>query len=283
MDRKTAEFLNALNRRFYAAQAQSFGQTRTRPWAGWQRLLPWLETRAGAVSASPLAILDLGCGNGRFFAFLRQHLRHDFVYHGIDSSAALLAMARQDFAADARASFIETDLSADDHGAAYVREGQEVAWDFIAAFGLLHHWPGFENRVEFLRDAAQALHPGGLLGVAFWQFAKHERFQRKIVSWSTQAGVDSAQLEAGDCLLSWGPSPDALRYCHFADDGELLRLRKRLEADGVHLCEAFSSDGETGDLNLYWLLEVRKAACVGAAPFSPRQSANEKRKTEVNQ
>lgn len=264
MDRKTTEFLNALNRHFYAAQAASFSETRTRSWAGWLRLLPWLEALPGqaraasASHASPIYILDLGCGNGRFFGFLRDHLQRNFVYQGVDASAALLAHARRDFAADARASFCEAEIRPGSHHTACARDGAPQSWDFIAAFGLLHHLPGFENRAAFLIDAAQTLRAGGLLGVTFWQFAKFERFQRKIVSWSTQPSVDPTLLEGGDFLLAWGASPHALRYCHFADDAELTRLRVCLEAAGAHRREAFSADGETGELNLYWLIEARE-------------------------
>lgn len=266
MDRKTTEFLNALNRRFYAAQAAAFSETRSAAWPGWRRLVPQLAALPGAAAEAPLAVLDLGCGNGRLFAFLRDQLQRDFVYLGVDSSAALLGLARASFADDARARFEAADLCAagsPGDGTATNESSQpwrSQAWDFIAVFGVMHHLPGFENRAAFLLDCAHALRAGGLLAVTFWQFGKLERFRRKIVPWSA-LGADApaaSQLEDGDFLLSWGTSGGALRYGHFADEAELARLRTQL-ADACLCCEeTFCADGETGDLNRYWLLAFEK-------------------------
>src|SRR5258706_16420982 len=89
MDQDTARRLNDINRRFYEVTAESFDQTRQSPWPGWEALLPYLPPRQ-----TPLSVLDVGCGNGRFGVFLAQHLGMDVHYHGVDNSAGLLVGAR---------------------------------------------------------------------------------------------------------------------------------------------------------------------------------------------
>ena len=44
---KTRAQLLEINRRFYAAHAEAFDRSRgARPWAGWDRLRPWLAARS---------------------------------------------------------------------------------------------------------------------------------------------------------------------------------------------------------------------------------------------
>ncbi len=43
MDLPTRRALDAINRRFYAAAAQEFSETRSHPWPGWERVLGHLE------------------------------------------------------------------------------------------------------------------------------------------------------------------------------------------------------------------------------------------------
>ena len=63
MDAATIRNIIDLNNRFYKTVATDFSATRQMPWAGWDRLLPFLPKEA-------IDILDLGCGNGRFLSFL---------------------------------------------------------------------------------------------------------------------------------------------------------------------------------------------------------------------
>src|SRR5690242_4100695 len=88
MDAKTIARLNQINREFYRITAEDFDQTRGESWPGWERLLPYLQT--------PLSVLDVGCGNGRFGVFLRENFVGASLinYHGIDSNPALLEQAR---------------------------------------------------------------------------------------------------------------------------------------------------------------------------------------------
>ena len=78
--------LRAINRRFYDRFAPEFDASRGRPWPGWERVVDCL--------VPPVAVLDVGCGNGRFGAYLAG--RSDGLsYLGVDACGALLRAATE--------------------------------------------------------------------------------------------------------------------------------------------------------------------------------------------
>jgi SAM-dependent methyltransferase len=159
--------------------------------------------------------------------------------------------------------FQRRDLSAND---VHLALGQRP-FDLIVLFGVLHHLPSLLGRRRLLEDLARALAPSGFLVLSFWQFGRERRFERRILDWSSHNEVssetiDEDQLERGDFLLSWGnedqsprqgeDSLGARRYCHFADPQEALALAGSL---GPGIVDRFESDGRTGNLNLYFVLQ----------------------------
>jgi SAM-dependent methyltransferase len=227
MDPNTIQRLNAINRAFYRTTADEFDQTRGKPWPGWERLLPHLE--------SPLRVLDVGCGNGRLGLFLRDHVG-DLRYHGIDNNPALLAKARESLP---EAIFEERDI--------VERPPQQGSYDLVALFGVVHHIPGMAQRRDLLAMLAQRLNPGGILAFACWRFYEVDRFRQRIVPWP-----DEIQVEQHDYLLDWRRGEAALRYCHYVDDAEHAAL---VAATGLAEIETYRADGFSGTVNRYSLLQ----------------------------
>ncbi|HVO43019.1 MAG TPA: class I SAM-dependent methyltransferase [Aggregatilineales bacterium] len=235
MNDATVKRLNAINREFYCLTAVSFDETRQRAWPGWDRLLPLLPPS--------LAVLDVGCGNGRFGVFLAS--RFALRYHGIDSSPDLLALARN---ALPDAGFEERDIveSPPDSG----------QYDLVALFGVLHHIPGADRRLRLLRILAERVTPGGMLAVASWRFYEFERFRRRILPWPPDL---ADEVEDHDYLLDWrrdAAAEPAIRYCHYVDDAEQSRL---VAASGLEPILSYRADGSTGDLNSYVILRAPSA------------------------
>ena len=269
MNTATQAALRRINRDFYSRHAADFDRTRhPGGWPGWRRVV---ET-ASQASDSPLHVLDLGCGNGRFALFLernpdlRGHRR--FTYTGIDLSAELIDHART-----ANAGLDHIRFRVDDIEACRL---DRQACDLVVLFGVLHHLPGFDTRRRTLERAAAAVAPGGLLALTCWQFADDPRFENRRLDWASEAGVDPAELEPGDHLLRWGPAVGrrqsrrrsssrlrrqrvgrpahpVRRYCHHTDEAELNRLvagMSQVETD------RYRSDGPGGCQNLYSLLRA---------------------------
>lgn len=258
MNDATAAALNRINRNFYRLFSRTFSETRSRPWDGWQRVVDSFRHEWRLHEQPPLvpSILDVGCGNGRFGIYLSQHLPHPYRYLGVDASADLLSEARQRLASESRGQWelLELDLLSGDVGAVWRRH----AFHFIAVFGVLHHLPGIERRRQLLAALAGRLAPRGVLALSFWQFAARARFRRRIIPWpehnlGSDEPIDVDQLEPGDFLLAWGQEPSARRYCHYASPQEAAELVGSL---GLTKIVRFRADGESGELNLYYLLQA---------------------------
>lgn len=235
MDNHTIKRLNQINFAFYRRTAGHFNRTRQSAWAGWYTLLPYLSL--------PLAVLDVGCGNGRFGLFLAEQLEGPISYYGVDNSQALLAEAqaalaktRLDFRLEER-DVIEKPLDTS-------------SYELVVAFGLLHHIPGWKHRQQFVQNLAERVMAGGLLIFASWRFYEYERFRERIVSWPGDFDV-----EKHDYLLDWRQGTQALRYCHYIDNQEQAAL---IQASGLEEVQTYRADGKTGNLNCYSILRRPK-------------------------
>ncbi|MEM9174512.1 MAG: class I SAM-dependent methyltransferase [Myxococcota bacterium] len=252
MDEFTRRQLHALSRAFYDERAEAFDASRIGlPWPGWTRLRESLPTARASV-------LDVGCGNGRFAAWLAQ-ADVAFDYVGTDASASLLAAARERVAPALAAAGCEARFVAQDFLERPDGPGEALPqgpFSLVALMGVLHHVPGRETRAGLVAAAADRLAPGGLLALTLWRFAGRPRFEKRRVPWSAVgtvlgAPVDEARLEAGDALLRFGDDPEAApRYCHETDEAELEDWAR---AAGLETVALFAADGAQGDLNRHWI------------------------------
>jgi SAM-dependent methyltransferase len=237
MDAATQRALTAHTRRFYHEHAAHFSATRDHPWPGWERVI------AGWRPATPLRVLDVGCGNGRLASWLSQVRDAPIAYTGVDACETLLEAARGR-CPDARLVHADLSLAVD----ASLPRGP---FDLVCAFGLLHHIAGFARRRELVAALGQRTAREGRLALAFWRFAERSRFARHRLDWAAVPGIDEARLERGDHLLAWGEA-GAARYCHASDDAEIDSLAERT---GLAVRDDFEADGREGDLNRYLVLE----------------------------
>lgn len=248
MDDATARALNALNLAFYRQHADDFSAKRERPWPGWTRLLDHLPD-------TPLRVLDLGCGNGRFGRFLaaRRRIAH---YTGVDASEPLLDIARAGPPAAGRVDWVAGDLVEAPERArdrAIAAQGTAAAgYDLVALFGVLHGVPGERRRRTLLEAAARALAPGGLLVFTCWDFAADPRIAGRLLpreAWADlQPPIDADGLGPADHLLPWGDASGAVRYVAAVDAAERARLLRGLP---VAMLARFVDDGPERSLNHY--------------------------------
>jgi SAM-dependent methyltransferase len=181
-------------------------------------------------------VLDVGCGNGRFGLFLRDHL--NVQYHGVDNNDRLLEHARTALTGmEARLETRDIVENPPDTG----------TYDLVALFGVIHHIPGAAERQQFMRQLAERVKAGGLLAFACWRFYEYERFRERIAAWP-----DDVQVEAGDYLLDWRRGAASLRYCHYVDDTEHAAL---IQATGMQEMLRYRADGQDGRANQYSILK----------------------------
>jgi SAM-dependent methyltransferase len=264
MNAETVAALLELNRRFYGRYAAEFSASRQRPWPGWDRLVDRLAAGRPPPSraAGPLAVLDVGCGNGRFASYLAGRWPGPFSYLGLDSCPALLEVAAErlgDLPGDGR--LRQLDLTA--RGELDRTLGSR-RFDLIALFGVLHHLPGSDTRRSLLLRLARHLAPSGLLAASIWQRHRRSDFAAKVLPWSRYnrrrsrersppdrlpgGAIAVDQLERGDTLLTWAGDATTPRYCHFPGGAEIAGWCEELDCD---LADRFEADGSDARENLY--------------------------------
>lgn len=242
MDEQSAQWLNHLNQVFYATVHEAFDTTRGQPWPGWTRLLPHAKAAR--------TVLDVGCGNGRFGAFLAEQGGLE-QYHGLDNNPELLAKAATKMSAYSQ---VETRLDPYD---LMTDSPPNAHYDAVVLFGVLHHVPGVARRQALLAQLARRVAPGGILAFACWRFLEYERFRARLVPMPPHI-----QAETGDYLLDWRRDANALRYCHYVDDDELETL---ISATGLMEVERFRADGAVGNMNFYVVLRAESSSAAEGA------------------
>ncbi len=255
MDSATVRRLNELNREFYDEHAENFADSRPRLAPGIRRVLA--QVRPGA------RVLEAGCGDGKAGRWLRRNAALAF-YLGLDNSRAMLERARSYSEEEGRSkkeavpalSFALSPLSfalVDVTSPAWTQGLPESPFDYIFAFAVFHHLPGFDTRAQVMGDIVAHLAAGGTFAMSNWQFLRSPRLKQRIAPWPEAPGLTAADVEPGDYLLTWERrGRTGLRYVHALDEPEARRLAQRA---GLTVTEVFSSDGASGELAEYVVMK----------------------------
>ena len=244
MQKSTIAQLNKLNSDFYTTVATDFDDSRNHYWPGWEQLLEQIDPN------SITSVLDIGCGNGRFGSFAKEHFPNLNTYTGIDSNQQLLEAAKK---TNPTGTFTHCDIVANFlSGAPLLPTDQK--YDLIVIFGVMHHIPSFELRAQFLETAASLLTETGSLVFTTWQFMEFERFKKKTID-AAQLNIPTHELENTDYFLDWQRGPSAIRYCHYYTTEEVAKLLHT-----THLSESanYRADGKEGSVNAYYVVAPQK-------------------------
>ena len=160
-------------REVYDAIATHFSKTRKHAW-------PEVQTFLEGCSAGGRG-LDIGCGNGRHMAVLRE--KADSVV-GVDLSHNLLVEASDRSERDGWCG----DLVQADAAALPIASS---AVDIAVYVATLHHLPGRAERRQSLDELARVLRAGGRALVSAWSTA-HDRFD-----------ATADQAEGFDTIVDW--------------------------------------------------------------------------------
>ncbi|MBE0698139.1 MAG: class I SAM-dependent methyltransferase [Anaerolineaceae bacterium] len=202
--------------------------------------------------------LDLGCGSGAL-AQLWANQGRQGGYHGLDFSTVLLQEARElmtgvEIPAGLNIQFSEAELLSVNWPVTLPRG----TYDGMLCFAAMHHIPGYEKRLQLVRQARGLLAEGGLFIHSNWQFQHSPRLMARVQSWS-QIGLQAEHLEEGDTLLDWRYAlPGQIeqvgyRYVHRFSEDEFERLAHE---GGFEIKDRYESDGEGGRLGLYQIWQA---------------------------
>lgn len=116
-------------------------------------------------------VLDLGCGNGRFYPAFEKRKAD---YYGIDFSSNLIEIAKEKYP-----------LGNFSTGDAFDLKFENEFFDKIYSIAVLHHIPGEELRIKFLKEVIRVLKEQGLLILTVWDLKDKQKNEEKDVflSW----------------------------------------------------------------------------------------------------
>jgi tRNA (uracil-5-)-methyltransferase TRM9 len=248
MTQQTSQKLNQINQDFYNKIAHDFDSSRHYHWPGWDIL--W--EKINIQNKRPLKILDLGCGNARFYDFISSKLTEDnFEYYGLDFSQNLLDIAKNNHQKE-NCHFIQTDI----FSVNWVDKIGENNFDIVVLFGVMHHIPSQEKRKQLFQSINNILSNTGKFVFTTWQFLSSPRLASKVVNPKTIEGevifkeiiLKSEDLNHGDYILDWNKGQKAYRYGHIYTEQETQDL---LLQSNLKIQETFTADGKEGNVNRY--------------------------------
>jgi ubiquinone/menaquinone biosynthesis C-methylase UbiE len=175
-------------------------------WAG-TRMNFWEELASFTLPHLTGRLLDIGCGNARFFRVVEK--KGDILYSGCDISEKLLEEAQKYHP--------EIPLTA---SSATSLPYKDSSFDCAVSFAVLHHIPGNKEQKKFFEEAARVLVSGGIFIVSVWNIRK----TRKELS---RAGLtfEGENLGEGHTLMNFSQHKTA-RYVYGFTEEELKNLIK---------------------------------------------------------
>lgn len=178
----------------YEQIAEDFSASRSQAW-------PEFELFSKSIPSGS-SVLDLGCGNGRFLAYLLQQ-KKNIDYTGVDFSPALLKLARLSYP---KQEFLEQDMT---------ELHLDRLFDRIVCCAAFHHIPTRKLRLKTLKKISAHLKDDGLLLLSVWNLWKLRYLSAHIKAWFTR-----------DLFIPFGKEK-VLRYYHAFFPWELKRLLRQ--------------------------------------------------------
>jgi SAM-dependent methyltransferase len=229
MDEEYAKYLLSKTKDDYNLIAEDFSRTRALIWPETKYLLDKYFFAGDRV-------LDLGCGNGRYFSYFSQK---GTFYCGVDISENLVKIAKEVYpGADFRVADALNLPFSDNY------------FDKIATIAVLHHMPSEDLRMQFLKEAKRVLRPGGKVFLTVWNFREFKEFFLIFKSIFSKI-LKLSKLDFGDFLEPWAQKTE--RYYHYFTKKELIGLAQKT---GFKIKEIGIIKNERGNRrNTYLILE----------------------------
>ena len=139
----------------YDSIAEGFSETRQHPWPEFDAFVSYLKP--------DFKVLDLGCGNGRLYGFLKKLSLNSYV--GVDQSEGLLLHARKQFP---DAVFLEGDMAELSR-----LKLPQSSFDAVFMMASFHHLPK-SDQLSVLKAVRERLKPGGFLFMTNWNLYRGE-------------------------------------------------------------------------------------------------------------
>lgn len=228
MRKKYAENLLKKTMKDYNKIAQEFSATRYKPWENTEFLFDNYVIPGDKV-------LDLGCGNGRFFELLKDK---DVDYIGVDFSEKMIETAREKYP---KVKFQVAN--------ALNLPFPNNYFNKIYSIAVLHHIPSEKFRIQFFEEARRILKPNGFFILTVWG----EKAKKNLNIFVKDTALKlTGRLERGDTFRPWGNKNDE-RYFHYFSEKELIKLIKQTKFKIIK--HGFTTDKRGNKKNIYLIVQ----------------------------
>jgi len=229
MKKDYAQYLLEKTREDYILIAKDFSRTRKFPWSEMRFLFDDYLIPNDKV-------LDLGCGNGRYFPFFNER---KIDYYGVDNCAELIKIAKDKYP-QARFQVEEAlNLSFPDN-----------SFDKVYGIAVLHQIPVKNFGIQFLKEVKRVLRPRGLIVLTVWKLHRPKDI-RLLLKYTFLKIIRRSELDWGDLFIPWGKKTK--RYYHYFFKKEIEDLVRKA---GLRIIKSGVIKSRKGDRqNIYLVAE----------------------------
>lgn len=196
-------FVNRV-RQDYDAIAQSFSETRERPWPGFALLKKYFNKKKD--------VLDIGCGNGRTADFFEYK-----SYTGIDISKNLVELAKKRH----NKKNVRFDIGN------FTDLPSSKKFDLVVSIAVFHHLPSQSLRKRALKNVHLTLKDNGIFIFSVWNLFQKKYRPQKIVA-LLRSIFTFGIFHRRDLLIPWkkGLHKRERYYYAFKENEVVALLRK---------------------------------------------------------
>jgi len=201
MRKETANKIIEMSSAGYDKIAKDFSQTRNYIWKEMELAKTFINDKDD--------VLDIGCGNGRFFEIVE---KKNANYTGIDNSEKLLKIAKDKYGIKAK--FLLAN--------AISLPFENNSFDIVVSFAVLHHIPSKELREKFIKESFRVLKKDGVFVITVWNLWQR-KYISKIIKYALLKISGFSKLDFKDIYLNFGEQKN-VRYLHAFTKRELKKL-----------------------------------------------------------
>lgn len=202
-----AKFLLEKTKKDYNLIGEYFSSKRRAPWKELKFLFEKVKEKE--------KVLDLGCGNGRFYEFLKEK---NVDYYGIDSAPSLIKIAKSFYP---QAKF--------QVGDALNLPFKNNFFDKIFSIALFHHIPSKKFRIHFLKETKRVLKKKGFFILTVWNLRESKKGRLLLLKYTILKLLGLSRLDFGDIFCPFKDEKGKIlfqRYIHCFTKRELKKLLK---------------------------------------------------------